>query len=69
MAAVEVELPVFFYSIKSELAGLQTALMDQYLIPLRQACGAASEHILRHKLASLVSQTLACLRVALAAAT
>lgn len=63
------QLPVFFYSVKSELAELKTALVDQLLVPLRQGCGTASEEILRHKLASLASQTRAYLRVSLAAAT
>ncbi|MGB8368599.1 MAG: dynamin family protein [Limisphaerales bacterium] len=62
-------LPVFFYSIKSELPELKTVLVERLLEPLRQDRGAAAEQILRHKLISLISQALDYLRVALAAAT
>lgn len=62
-------LPVFFYSIKSELLGMKTALLAGLLEPLRQNCGEAGDQILRHKLASLRDQTLNYLRVALAATT
>ncbi len=62
-------LPVFFYSIKPELPGMKPALLKELLEPLLQHRGEASEQIIRHKLASLVSQTLNYLRVALAAAT
>jgi len=62
-------LPVFFYSIKPELAELKLTLMERLLEPLRQDRGAAGEQILRHKLISLISQALDYLRVARAAAT
>jgi GTP-binding protein EngB required for normal cell division len=63
------ELPVFFYSIKPELAGMKLALLHELLQPLLQHRVEAGGQILRHKLASLVSQTLNYLQVALAAAT
>lgn len=63
------ELPVFFYSIKPELGELKTVLMNELFIPLMQNHGKAGEQILRHKLVSLVSQTLNYLHIALAAAT
>ena len=63
------ELPVFFYSIKPELAGMKPALLHELLQPLLQHRVEAGGQILRHKLASLVSQTLNYLQIALAAAT
>jgi len=63
------ELPVFFYSIKPELAALKAALLAELLEPLREHHGEAGQQILRHKLAALRNQTLDYLRVALAAAT
>jgi hypothetical protein len=63
------ELPVFFYSIKPESAAMKSALLAELFQPLLQHRGEAGEQILHHKLASLVSQTLDYLRVALAAAT
>jgi hypothetical protein len=63
------ELPVFFYSIKPELAAMKPALLQELLQPLLQHRAEAGEQILRHKLASLVSRTLDYLRVALAAAS
>jgi len=61
--------PVFFYSIKPEFAGLKAALERDLLKPLITHHEEAAGQILRHKLASLVEQTLNYLRVALAAAT
>jgi GTP-binding protein EngB required for normal cell division len=63
------ELPVFFYSIKPELAAMKSALLAELLEPLREHRGEAGEQILGHKLASLRDQVLNYLRVALAAAT
>jgi GTP-binding protein EngB required for normal cell division len=63
------ELPVFFYSIKPELAGMKAVLLAELLEPLRDHRGEAGEEILRHKLGSLRDQLLSYLRVALAAAT
>jgi hypothetical protein len=63
------ELPVFFYSIKPELAAMKSALLAELLHPLLQHRVEAGEQILQHKLASLAGQTLDYLRVALAAAT
>jgi hypothetical protein len=65
----DAELPVFFYSIKPELAAMKSALLAELLEPLLQHRGEAGEQILRHKLTSLISQMLDYLRVALAAAT
>lgn len=62
-------LPVFFYSIKPELAAMKAALLTHWLEPLRQNKDQAGGQILRHKLASLRDHTLNYLRVALAAAT
>ncbi len=63
------ELSVFFYSIKPELAGLKPILLKELFQPLLQHQAEAGGQIARHKLASLVSQTLNYLQVALAAAT
>lgn len=63
------ELPVFFYSIKPELAGMKSVLLAYLLEPLREHRGEAGGQILQHKLTSLRDQVLNCLRVALAAAT
>ena len=62
-------LPVFFYSVKPELAAMKTALLTGLLEPLRQNKDEAGRQILRHKLALLRDQTVNYLRVALAAAT
>jgi hypothetical protein len=62
------ELPVFFYSIKPELAAMKSALLAELLEPMRENRGEAGQQILRHKLASLRDQALNYLRVALAAA-
>ena len=63
------ELPVFFYSIKPELAGLKPILLKKLFQPLLQHQAEAGGQIARHKLISLVSQTLNYLQIALAAAT
>ena len=65
----ETELPVFFYSIRPEFTGLKTELEQNLLSPLIRKRGEAASQIARHKLASLVSQMLNYLQVALAAAT
>ena len=65
----ETELPVFFYSIRPEFTGLKTELEQNLLSPLICNHGEATGQIFRHKLASLVSQTLNYLQIALAAAT
>lgn len=63
------ELPVFFYSIQPAFAALKAALEANLLGPLLRDRSQAAEEITRHKLGSLVSQTLGYLRLALAAAT
>lgn len=63
------EFPVFFYSIKPELAALKVALVDQLLAPLIQHRNDAASQILRHKLGCLAQQISSYLQVALAAAT
>lgn len=63
-----VEWPVFFYSIKPELAELKTALTEQLFMPLIQHAGEAASEILRHKLVSVTKQTLNYLQIALASA-
>ncbi len=63
------ELPVFFYSIKPELAAMKSALLAELLHPLLEHRAEMGEQIFRHKLAALQNQTLDYLRVALAAAT
>ena len=63
------ELPVFFYSIKPELAGLKLILLKELFQPLLQHQTEAGGQIARHKLSSLVSQTLNYLQIALATAT
>ncbi len=62
-------LPVFFYSVHPALAALKGELLERLLVPLRQGRGEAAGAILRHKLASVVSQAQDYLRVGLAAAT
>lgn len=62
-------IPIYFYSIKPELAGMKAALLAELLDPLREHRGEAGGEILRHKVASLRDQVLNHLRVALAAAT
>lgn len=63
------ELPVFFYSIKPELAAMKSALLAELLHPLLEHRAEMGEQIFRHKLAALQNQTIDYLRVALAAAT
>lgn len=63
------ELPVFFYSIKPELATMRSELLSELLEPLREHRGEAAGQILRHKVGSLRKQALDYVRVALAAAT
>ena len=65
----ETELPVFFYSIQPAMNTLKRNLERDLLVPLIQHRGETAQAIARHKLASLVVQTLDYLRVALAAAT
>lgn len=62
-------LPVYYYSIQPALSDLKTKLRDELLLPLLHNRDAAGGEILRHKLASLVGQTLDYLRLAHAAAT
>jgi len=64
-----VEWPVFFYSIKPELAGLKTVLTERLFLPLLQRSREAAAEILRHKLVSVAKQTLNYLDIALASAT
>lgn len=63
-----VEWPVYFYSIKPELADLKTALTEQLFLPLIQHSHEAASEILRHKLVSVTRQTLNYLEIALASA-
>jgi GTP-binding protein EngB required for normal cell division len=65
----ETQLPVFFYSIQPALYTLKRNLERDLLVPLIQHRRETSQSIARHKLASLVVQTLDYLHVALAAAT
>lgn len=65
----QTELPVFFYSIRSEEGDLKTELEQKLLSPLVQNWDAAADQIARHKLLSLVAQTRNYLRIALAVAT
>lgn len=63
------DLPVFFYSIQPALSSLKTKMRDELLLPLLRNHDTAREEISRHKLASLVNQTLDYLRLAHAVAT
>jgi len=63
------ELPVFFYSVRPALETLKRDLERNLLFPLIQNRDAAAGQIARHKILSLVSQTLNYLQIALAAAT
>lgn len=63
------ELPVFLYSIRPEESDLKTELERKLLSPLVQNRDATADQIARHKLLSLLAQTLNYLRIALAAAT
>jgi len=63
------ELPIYFYSIQPHLADLKVELEDNLFSPLLRHREETAGQIARHKLFSLVSQTLNYLRIALAAAT
>ena len=63
------ELPVYFYSIRPEERGLKKELEQKLFTPLIQHRDEAAGQIARHKILSLLVQTLNYLRVALAAAT
>ena len=63
------ELPVFFYSVRPEEGALKKTLEQQLFTPLIQHRDEAASQIARHKILSLLTQTLNYLRVALAAAT
>ncbi len=63
------QLPVFFYSVRPEEAGLKSELEEKLFLPLIRNRDQAAGQIARHKLLSLVSQELNYLQVALAAAT
>jgi hypothetical protein len=65
----ETEFPVFLYSVRTEESGLKTELEQNLLLPLVRNRGEAGDQIVRHKLRSLVRQTLDYLQIALAAAT
>jgi GTP-binding protein EngB required for normal cell division len=65
----ETELPVFFYSIRPEQAALKTELEQNLLSPLIRNRGETADEIARHKLLSLLGQTLNYLQIAHAAAT
>jgi hypothetical protein len=63
------EMPVFFYSVRPEEQALKKTLEQQLFTPLIQHRDEAAGQIARHKVLSLLTQTLNYLRVALAAAT
>ena len=63
------ELPVYFYSVRPEERGLKKELEQKLFTPLIQHRDEAAGQIARHKILSLLVQTLNYLRVALAAAT
>ena len=63
------ELPVYFYSVRPEERGLKKELEQKLFSPLIQHRDEAADQIARHKILSLLAQTLNYLRVALAAAT
>ena len=63
------ELPVYFYSIRPEERGLKKELEQKLFSPLIRHRDEAAGQIARHKILSLLAQTLNYLRVALAAAT
>ena len=65
----QTELPVYFYSIRPEERGLKKELEQKLLSPLVLNRDSAANQIARHKLLSLLAQTLNYLRVAVAAAT
>ena len=63
------ELPVYFYSVRPEERSLKKELEQKLFSPLIQHRDEAADQIARHKILSLLAQTLNYLRVALAAAT
>lgn len=65
----ETEPPVFFYSIRPELAELRATLERNVLSPLIRNRDQANGQIVRYKVASLLAQTINYLQIALAAAT
>jgi GTP-binding protein EngB required for normal cell division len=65
----ETELPVFFYSVRPEGAGLKAELELRFPSPLIRNRDEAADQIVRHKVRSLVGQTLNYLQIAVAAAT
>ena len=65
----ETELPVLFYSVRPEGAGLKAELEQRFLSPLIRNRDEAADQIVRHKVRSLVGQTLNYLQIAVAAAT
>lgn len=65
----ETDIPVFLYSVRPEESGLKAELEQSLLFPLLRNRGEAVGQIARHKLHSLVGQTLNYLQIALAAAT
>jgi GTP-binding protein EngB required for normal cell division len=65
----QMQFPVYFYSIRPDERGLKKELEQELLLPLVQNRDAAAGQIARHKLLSLLAQTLNYLRIALAAAT
>jgi IS1 family transposase len=62
-------VPGLFYSVRPEESSLKAELEQNLLSPLIRNCSEAAGQIARHKLHSLVGQTLNYLQVALAAAT
>jgi len=63
------DLPVFFYSVRPEEAALKSELEQKLFGPLIRNYDEAVGQIGRHKLLSLLGQTLNYLQIALAAAT
>jgi len=63
------DLPVFFYSVRPEEAALKSELDQKLFGPLIRNYDEAVGQIGRHKLLSLLGQTLNYLQIALAAAT
>ncbi len=63
------DVPVYFYSVRPERRRLREDLERGLLLPLAQNRDGTVAEIGRHKLASLVGQSIGYLQVALAAAT
>lgn len=61
--------PVFFYSIRPELAALKVELEQNLFLPLIHNRGEIADAIARHKILSLLGQTLNYLQIARAATT